>query len=237
MEIAIAYDNSSLEGFRSGWGFSCLVNQKVLFDTGEDPEPLLYNLDRMGFDMDAIEAVVISHDHWDHTGGLWEVLRRRQGITVYACPGFSGEFKAEVERLGGKLIEADSPLDIDRSISVTGEIPGEFRGTSMPEQALTIKTESGVVVVTGCSHPGIVTIVERVKAIFPERRLTAVLGGFHLMDSDRKTIESIVKTLEDLGVEKVGATHCTGDQAQMLFRKSFGDRFIPVTAGKTIELA
>jgi 7,8-dihydropterin-6-yl-methyl-4-(beta-D-ribofuranosyl)aminobenzene 5'-phosphate synthase len=237
MKIAIAYDNSSREGFRSGWGFSCLVNQKILFDTGEAPEPLFYNLDRMGINTETIEAVVISHDHWDHTGGLWEVLRRLGGTRVYVCPGFSAEFKNKVNRLGGRLIEADSHLEIEGDISVTGEIPGEYNGSYMPEQALMISTEDGVVIITGCSHPGIVAIVKTVKRIYRERRLSAVLGGFHLLDKDRKTIESVVKALKDMGVEKVGPTHCTGDEARMLFRRSFGDRFLPVMAGKTIEIS
>jgi 7,8-dihydropterin-6-yl-methyl-4-(beta-D-ribofuranosyl)aminobenzene 5'-phosphate synthase len=236
MTVAITYDNQALEGFRSGWGFSCLVNGRILFDTGEDPAPLLHNLERMGVSSDTIETVVISHDHWDHTGGLWGVLGRRQGLRVYGCPGFGTEFKSKVRQLGGRLIEADSPVEIQSGVCVTGEIPGEYNGSFMPEQALTVTGEGGVVVITGSSHPGIVNMVKAARRVFPEDRLSMVLGGFHLLDKDRREIESVVEALKDMGVERVGPTHCSGDEARMLFEESFGDTFLPLMAGKTIEI-
>ena len=82
----------------------------------------------------------------------------------------------------------------------------------------------------------IVTIVEEVMRVLPGRRLSAVLGGFHLLDKDRKAIESVVEALLDMEVERVGPTHCTGDEARMLFKEKFGDRFLPVMAGRTIEI-
>lgn len=236
MKATIIYDNTAEEGYQSGWGLSCLVDQKILFDTGKAPDPLFYNMDRLNVDVNKIEAVVISHDHWDHAGGLWELLKKRKGLTVYACPGFSADFKKKVKRLGGTLIEAESHLRINQNISVTGEIPGEYKGSSMPEQALMVKTERGITVITGCSHPGIVMMIQKAKAIFPRERIALVLGGFHLMNQNRKNIESIVSAIKDMGVEKIGPTHCTGQEAQRIFKNSYKDHFLFIIAGQTLDI-
>jgi 7,8-dihydropterin-6-yl-methyl-4-(beta-D-ribofuranosyl)aminobenzene 5'-phosphate synthase len=89
MKAAIAYDNRSVDGFQAGWGFSCVVDGRILFDTGEAAESLLFNLKRLNVSLKDIEAVVISHEHWDHTGGLWKLLEKKSGLKVYGCPGFS----------------------------------------------------------------------------------------------------------------------------------------------------
>lgn len=235
MRVEIIYDNDSEKGYKSGWGFSCLVNGRILFDTGEAAEPLFYNMNKLGIDPGVIEAVVISHDHWDHTGGLGGLLRKLPRVKVYACSGFSNQFRADVLKEGGRLIEADSVLRIGEGVYVTGEMAGEYKGEYIAEQSLAVETDSGVAVITGCSHPGIVEIIERVKKIFPETGIAAALGGFHLKDKDRKTIESIVKRIKYMGVQKAGPSHCTGKEAKNLFEKSFGPGYMPIKAGTVIE--
>ncbi len=237
MELTILYDNASCgASFQSGWGFSCLADGCILFDTGEAPASLFHNMAQLKVDPDRIEAVVISHDHWDHTGGLWELLKRRKGLKVYACPGFSGGFKQKVKTLEGCLIESGGFQEIDARISVTGEIPGQYNGEYLPEQALMVKTESGTAVVTGCSHPGIVTMIEKVKDLFPEKPVVLVLGGFHLKNENSGTIRSIASALMKTGVLRVGPTHCTGKDAQIVFRELFGNGYMPLCAGKHLEV-
>ena len=236
MKITIIYDNQADEGFKFGWGFSCLVNQRILFDTGEAPEPLFHNMDRLKVNINKIEAVVISHDHWDHTDGLWELLKKRKGLRVYACPGFSRKFKNKVKKHQGFLIEAETHLEIGQNISITGEIEGEYGGSRMPEQALVIKTERGITIITGCSHPGIVTMIKKVIEFFPQKRISAVLGGFHLITHDRDRIQSIAASMKNMGVENVGPTHCSGQDAQMIFKESYGEHFLSIRAGGIFEI-
>jgi len=237
MQVHIIFDNDAMnEQFFSGWGFSCLIDQRILFDTGEKPEYLFHNMDMLKVDINKIEAVVISHDHWDHTGGLWELLKKRRGIRVYACPGFSPAFKTKVRQLQGMLIEAETYQEIDQSISITGEIRGECREAYIPEQALILKTERGITVITGCSHPGIVTMIQNVKSLLPQSRISLVFGGFHLMGKNRHTVQSIVSSMIDMKVEKVGPTHCTGHEAQMIFKSGYGDHFLSIQAGKILEI-
>jgi len=73
-QITIVYDNEANASLKSGWGFSCLIEteEKILFDTGDSGEKLIYNLRQLNIQPESIDAVVISHNHWDHTGGLEE---------------------------------------------------------------------------------------------------------------------------------------------------------------------
>ncbi len=237
MQISVVYDNSAADdAFSCGWGFSCLIDRRILFDTGEEPDAILHNLNLFDADLSRIEQVVISHDHWDHQGGLWGLLEKRPGLTVYACPGFSASFKEKVEARGGRLVLAGSHQAISESISITGEIPGTYKGAYMPEQALIIETEEGVSVITGCSHPGIVHMLGEVKKSVGDRRLCLVAGGFHLNAMGTEEIREVVDAFKELGVEKVGPTHCTGDEAVALFAREFGDRCLQMGAGRVLEV-
>ncbi len=167
MEIKILFDKEAVDrSLHAGWGVSFLINQEVLFDTGENGRWLLENMRNLKVDINKIMAVAVSHDHWDHTGGLWELLRNKEGLKVYACPNFSARFKKRVERLKGKLIEAERITKIVEDIFVTGEIAGEYKRRYIAEQALIVRTKEGLTIVTGCSHPGIIKIVKQVKKNF-----------------------------------------------------------------------
>jgi len=106
-------------------------------------------------------------------------------------------------------------------------------GQRIPEQALVLNTKKGLVVMTGCSHPGIVEMLTNIKATF-KSNIYLVFGGFHLMDRSDKEIEIIIDEMKSLGVKKCGATHCTGERQIDLFRKAFGKDFVEMGAGNVI---
>ena len=83
MKITIVYDNQADEGLKPGWGFSCLIEtkEKILFDTGDSGENLIYNLRQLNIQPESVVAVVISHNHWDHTGGLKEFLKLNNSVS------------------------------------------------------------------------------------------------------------------------------------------------------------
>jgi 7,8-dihydropterin-6-yl-methyl-4-(beta-D-ribofuranosyl)aminobenzene 5'-phosphate synthase len=237
MEVKIVFDNTNLnEQFIPGWGFSCLVDKTVLFDTGEKWKFLFKNMEALDIDISKIETVVISHDHWDHTGGLWGLLEKTGNIDVYGCPNFSDEFKKRVVSLGGNLILTEKLTPVKDGIFATGEIAGNYKGSFTAEQALLIKSKKGIIIITGCSHPGIVKIVKNIKDSFTGEKINLVFGGFHLMNKDRREIELIVEKFKDLEVRKVGPTHCTGYEAQRIFKNEYKDNFINIAAGKTFEI-
>ena len=237
MQIKVIFDKNTLnKNLRTGWGVSFLIDDKILFDTGEKGPWLLENMRSLGIDINKIEAVVISHDHWDHTGGLWEMLKQRKGLKVYSCPGFSKGFRDKVKRSGAELIEASKVTEISQNIYITGEIAGAYHGKYMPEQAIVLKTNNGLTMITGCAHPGILKMVEKAKAAFPDEPVYLVLGGFHLMESDRRAIEIIAENFKKTGIIKAAPTHCSGPSAEEIFKKQYGEDFMAVITGQEMEV-
>lgn len=241
MYAKVLYDNKARRGLTSGWGFSCLIDGKILFDTGESASSLLDNMRKLMVSIDELEGVVISHDHWDHTGGLWEILKNKKGLKVYACDSFSEEFKQSVKESGGKLVIVKKPVEIAEGIFLTGEMESEHKGEYLGEQAMVIKGEKGVSVVTGCAHPGIVKLLSDIKGNMRLGRskikdMYMVFGGFHLEGLEREEINDVVSELKALGVKKAGPSHCSGDKARRIFKGKYHENFIPVKAGHIIHL-
>lgn len=237
MRIKILFDSVALDNrFSTGWGISYLVDNKILFDTGEKSEPLFSNMKDMNVNISEMKAVIISHDHWDHTGGLWGILKEREGLNVYICPHFSRELKDKVKKLKGAIVETEKITEIEKGIFVTGEIPGIYKGEYMPEQALIIKTEKGVTVITGCAHPGILEILEKIREGFSQEKFYFIFGGFHLKDKNKKTVETIVERFEEMGVKRVGPSHCSGREAEEIFRQKYGKNFVEIKIGQTLEI-
>lgn len=236
MKIKVLFDKYALKSeLKTGWGVSFLIDDKILFDTGEKGEWLLGNMKKLGVDLDKIEAVVISHDHWDHKDGLWDLLKQRPGLKVYGCPRFGKEFKQKVKSSGGKLIEVDKFTKITDDIYTTGEILGRYILRPLPEQALAVKTQKGIVILTGCAHPGIIKMIEEVKKNLPEK-IRLVLGGFHLMEKDEPAVKEIVSKFRQLDIQKAGPTHCTGERAIELFKDEYDSNFMPIKVGQVLEV-
>ena len=234
LTITIVYDNNAYDSrLKTAWGFSCLIEyrgQVVLFDTGGDSPTLLANMATLGLDPGEIEAVVLSHIHGDHTGGLSGILEMAgDGLTVFVPQSFPARFKDAV-RTSAQLVEVTEPGDIGEEVYTTCEL-----GTGIIEQSLVVRTDEGLVVVTGCAHPGIVEVVRRAKALSGDE-VYLVLGGFHLGGKSRKEIEGIISEFRRLGVRKVAPCHCTGEQAIRLFRQEYGNDFFQCGAGRMIRV-
>ena len=232
-KIKVLFDKTSEKKLKIGWGVSFLIDTSLIFDTGENGKYLLENIKNLNIDIEKVERVVISHNHWDHTGGLWELLKKKK-LAVYSCKNFSNEFKKKVKESGGKLVEIKNSVEIEKNIYTTGEIEAYYKDSPMPEQSLILKTENGLTILTGCSHPGILNILEIVKKKFPEEKIYAVIGGFHLIEEDKRVIEYIVNQFMKMGVEKAGPTHCSGTKTENIFREKYGKNFIKVKVGDEI---
>ncbi|MFH1459403.1 MAG: MBL fold metallo-hydrolase [Candidatus Omnitrophota bacterium] len=237
MDITIiAKGSTPWQRFRKNWGLAFLIGENILFDTFSKAEILFSNMRKMDIDIKNIKHIVISHDHWDHTGGLWEILAQETGINVYSCPGFSNQFKTNVNARRGNLIESYDFKKISENIYVTGEIKSYYKDKEIYEQALMVDTNKGLSIITGCAHPGIMKIVEYAKEKFPNKQIYAVLGGFHLMHSSLNEIKTVADKFKELGVQKVGPTHCSGRHAEKIFRKIYKDKFINIKVRDLITL-
>jgi len=233
--ITILYDNNRFDPrLKTEWGFSCLVRglgKTILFDTGGDGAALLFNMRQLGIEPAEVDAVVLSHIHGDHTGGLGGFLEKNSHVVVYLPGSFPGNFKKAVMSLGARVEEVLEAKELFPGAYTTGELGGGIR-----EQALALKTTEGLVVITGCAHPGIVSMVRKAREITGEDRVYLVIGGFHLGGEPPSRIESIAKEFRLLSVQKVAPCHCSGDGTRKVFRQRFGADYIESGVGKIITL-
>jgi 7,8-dihydropterin-6-yl-methyl-4-(beta-D-ribofuranosyl)aminobenzene 5'-phosphate synthase len=232
--ITVIYDNNPYkEELEIGWGFSCVIKgleKTILFDTGGDGQRLLANMKKLDIDPGEIDIVVLSHIHGDHVGGLQSILRKNPKVIVYLPMSFPNSFKDEVKGYGAKIIEVQRPLKICENVHSTGEL-----GTGIKEQSLIVRTDKGLIIITGCAHPGILEVLNKAKDLMNDDILL-VMGGYHLGGKGRDELEKIVSSFKKLGVRYVGPCHCTGDAARELFKKEYIKKFINVGVGKIITM-
>ncbi len=232
--VTILYENNASDPrLETAWGFSCLVEgleKTILFDTGGDASLLLRNMRALGIDPQNVDVVVISHIHNDHLGGLAGFLEENPAVTVYLPQSFPENIKSATREAGAEVVAVHGPVEICEHALSTGEL-----GDSIQEQSLVLETTQGLVVITGCAHPGVVNIVRRAQELTGEE-VALVLGGFHLGGASEAEIASIVEDFRRLGVRRVAPCHCSGDVARRLFGETYGENFIPAGVGSRLEI-
>jgi len=219
MKLRIVYDNEAKEGLESDWGFSCLVeagNRKMLFDTGASSDILSRNMQKFGIRKEELEIIALSHEHRDHIGGLDAVLH--QNVGVYIPCSFTRGTKKRIEEKAKDVFEVSEPADIFSGVHTIGEL-----GKAIKEQSLALETRDGegVVVLTGCAHPGLENILETAK-VFGD--LYGVIGGFHGFDK--------LKLLEEL--KMVMPCHCTVRKKEIM--RMYPEKAVWCGAGEIIEI-
>jgi len=211
MKISLIYDNTTaIEGLEADWGFACLIEyekKRILFDTGAKGEILLGNMSRLEIDPKSIDMIFISHDHWDHTGGLEDFLKLNN--TVLYVPN-TCEPPAEAKN----AIKVGEAMEISEGIHSTGVLKNI-------EQSLVFTTPKGLVIIAGCSHPGVGEIM---KAASQFGKCFALIGGLHGFEE--------YELLE--GLQMVCPTHCTQHIDEI--KKRYPKKYIEGGAGKVIEL-
>ena len=205
MIIKILYDNELFESsLKSDWGFSALIDDKILFDTGADGKILLKNMNKLNIDTRKIEKIILSHQHYDHTNGIFSLLKINKNLTIYLLKSFTISFKTELGK-NANVIEVNKPLKITENIFTTGEI-----GNTIKEQSLILTTKNGVVLITGCSHSGIDNILNSGKE---KGNIYGIIGGMHNFKD--------YKLLKNLKI--ISPLHCTSHKEAIkdLYPKSF----------------
>ncbi|MBU1050789.1 MBL fold metallo-hydrolase [Candidatus Bipolaricaulota bacterium] len=229
-EITILYDNRASGELRPGWGFSALIRTDgatTLLDTGADKMVLEHNARHLGINLESVAALALSHDHCDHIGAISSVLH--QGLHLYVPQSFARRFE-RVRKSGISLHDVKSPTNIIPGVRSIGQM-----GRDIPEQALLVDGVDGPVLLTGCAHMGIGRLVQQATEL-AGASMSLVIGGLHLFDHKPDDIERVVTQLVDLGVQRVGACHCTGDKALVALHEALGDGFVDVSVGSRIQI-
>ncbi len=237
LTITILYDNTVFtQGTTADWGFSCFIQgpeDTILYDGGANGDILLNNAAALGIDLSSVKKMFLSHDHSDHVVGFTGALPRAPGVPVYVGALFSRSVLQGIALYGGQAVLVTGPVEVSSGLYSSGELAS---GIGAYEQTLVIDTDSGLVVVVGCSHPGIVEILKRIKEGLG-RELFAVFGGFHLLDLTQPQVEAIIQEFRNLGVRKCGATHCTGEGPIQWISQAYGNDFLPMGVGRVLRFS
>jgi 7,8-dihydropterin-6-yl-methyl-4-(beta-D-ribofuranosyl)aminobenzene 5'-phosphate synthase len=230
--ITVTYDNNAyVDELMPEWGFSCVVTgteKTILFDTGGDGQILMSNIRKLGINPKDVDLVFLSHAHWDHTGGMEAFLEKNPDVTVFLPRSFEKGFKQQVGRLGAEVVEVNDPMEICRGVYSTGQL-----GTWIREQALILSTDRGLIVITGCAHPGIVEMIHKSKELLDGEVLLA-MGGFHLVRSSAAQIEAVIAGFREAGVVYAAPCHCSGDEAREQFGLEYKQHYIDIGAGRVL---
>ena len=212
MKITIVYDNTaSRNDLTADWGFAALVEtaeRTILFDSGGSGRILLSNMAKLDIDPLWINDVIISHAHFDHTGGLSAFLDRNPDVTVWAPHSFRGVKRAR------KVVQVKDARRLYDGFYSTGELEGI-------EQSLCLDVPRGIMILAGCSHPRLDRIIATASQFGP---VQGIVGGLH---GNRP------EALQ--GLTLICATHCT--QYKQEIKAMYPDRYLEGGAGRIIELA
>jgi len=269
----ISENTAAAPGLLAEWGLSILIETdtvNVLLDTGQSIS-VGHNADVMGVDFSRIDRIALSHGHFDHTGGLLEVLSRAgKEVEIIAHPDiwaakYSRSFgqeryigvpfpRPELESAGARFSLTKEPVKITDSIMTTGEVPmvtdfeqidphlyvkedADFKpDTLLDDLALIINTGPGLVVILGCAHRGIINTLYHARQLTGVQQIHMVIGGCHLTGAPEERIWQTIAVLKELGVARIGVSHCTGLPAAAIMAQEFGQGFFFNNAGTRINL-
>lgn len=253
------------QGLVSEHGLSFYVedgNSKILLDTGQSGS-FMQNAERLNISMEEIDAVVISHGHYDHTGGLYHFLERNNKAMVYVKNSlFDLKFNGENRFIGtpfkekplhGRLKYVNTVTSLSEHVFIMPEIPlyhpddthfGSYNikqeSNFLPDRFedelyLAIKKNDQVSLITSCSHRGITNICEQTIRYF-NLPVNLILGGFHTINSTTGQMENLLDYFHKIKPLLIGVSHCTGIEKFALLSHHLEASVFYNSTGKEIYL-
>jgi 7,8-dihydropterin-6-yl-methyl-4-(beta-D-ribofuranosyl)aminobenzene 5'-phosphate synthase len=269
VRLTFLVENRAIRGgLAAEHGLAVLVERggrRVLFDAGAS-DAVVRNAAALGQDLSRLEAIALSHGHYDHTGGLDALMAVvPEGVSIRAHPSAlirkyavrPGAEPREIGFRGGdaarrRVVLSEGPVELAPGLLLTGSVPrvSGFEDTGGPfyldpgglepdylpdDQALIVSTGAGNVLLCGCAHAGVVNTMKRAAELTGGGRFAAVVGGLHLKPASAERVARTVRALGEMGAERVGPAHCTGETASAELARAFGDRFLHCAAGTVLE--
>lgn len=248
---------------------------KGLYDVGQTGL-ICKNAQTMDVRLNELDWIALSHGHYDHAGGLLDVLQhapgriqlhtgattfepkfsRRDDDQIYAIgiPAPRAEItalvasitehQAECESIAeGAYLVGPAPLInlyesiMPRFLQLDPQAQDGYKpDTFQDERSLVIDTPGGLVILTGCAHRGPLNIIHQVQSFFPEHKIFAIFGGFHLNYASEECLEHKAKELQRLDIKLIGLAHCTGGKASRFLRQRLGKHCLLCPAGTEFEI-
>ncbi|GEM_PF-494548 len=230
LRISIIVDNtSSRKDLKTAHGFSALIEKNgvyILFDTGPSADILSFNLKTSGIKPEKIENIFLSNGRLEATGGLDAVLRQHQ--KVFILNNFPARVVAKIKKKGALPILIKEKKEILPGFYSSGPM-----GKNLKEQALFVKINEGIAILTGCGHSGILKIVERGEEYgYP----LILIGGFHIAEKPGENIKKEIRKLKDTGVYFVGPTCCCKKKTMKVLSSFFGKKLIKTGSGFVLNI-
>jgi 7,8-dihydropterin-6-yl-methyl-4-(beta-D-ribofuranosyl)aminobenzene 5'-phosphate synthase len=238
--------------------------KRILFDTGDNADVFERNVKALGVDLRRLDFVVISHRHSDHTAGLSYLLRVNPRVKIYvprdvwlfggtlpdtffrrdtALPDsmryFAGSppvpLKVGTLWPGANFSQVDTLTEVAPGVAIVRTISKTPGTLELRELSLVIRTPEGLVVLVGCSHPGIETILEATRPWGDH--VHEIFGGLHLVTTPDTAIARLTTALhEQWRVDKIAPGHCTGEPAFAALKRRFGKRYVYAGVGTVTEV-
>ncbi len=222
-------------GYIKSFGFSALLevnNKKILFDSGTKEDVLIANLTNFGINLSSIDAVILSHNHYDHTDGLPAILKLNKNLPVYVHKFWEKPVKHKgipippknkiIVKEGGQLEELGEEIYITNAY-MSLDYGGIY------EHACYIRTKDSYILICGCCHPGLLDFLnDREKLGIPVKTPLHIIGGLHGFKFEDKEAQSINPYIRSIII-----CHCTKDTN--IYKKQFGEKCIIGTVGKTLQ--
>lgn len=235
VKITVLVDNNANGTLLSPWGLSILIETTdltILFDSGPDPSVLENNSASLGKDfVSDCDFAVVSHAHLDHYTGLTYVSDNHDNLTLYTPTfGFTISWTNNFFQ-----IEVEEPVEASSGISIIGMSSEPVLDYN--EQSLVLNVQTfGLVILVGCSHPGVDNIVSKAIDIMDVDDVYMVLGGFHLHSENQETIEGTIDALVDMGVQHIYPVHCSGEDVTNYLQSTYPANYGNASVGFQITL-